>query len=531
MLVELAVRDLGVIENASLLLGPGMTALTGETGAGKTMIVQAIQLLTGGRAESSMVRTGASEAIVEGRFVLDGGDEVVLKRVVPANGRSRAYVDGSMATIANLAEMGERVVDLHGQHQHQSLLSPRVQRASLDGFAGIDLGPLNKARAEARSLRKQLSELGGDARARAHEIDLLRYQLNEIDDASIATAAEDDELEELADVLSDATEHRSRAEKVHLSLTGDNGVLDRIGDATHQLSGRRPFDDVVVRLRAAAAELDDVVEELRNTSEAIDDDPARLQQVRSRRQQLADLRRKYGDTLAEVLEFRDEIATRLVRLERHEEVAAELEQQVALVDQTVASHAKTVAESRRLAAPDLAGQINPHLPSLALTHARVLVEVSGDDPADDVEFLFAANSGSPEAPLSKVASGGELARVMLAVRLVLTAGPPTLVFDEVDAGVGGEAAVAVGRSLGRLGAENQVLVVTHLPQVAAFADRQVVVSKHDDGKGVHSSLDETSGDDRVRELARMLAGQPDSAAGREHASELLDMAEQERRQR
>lgn len=531
MLAELAVRDLGVIENASLLLGPGMTALTGETGAGKTMIVQAIQLLTGGRAETSMVRTGASEAVVEGRFVLEDGEEVVLRRVVPASGRSRAYVDGSMATIANLVEMGARVVDLHGQHQHQSLLSPRVQRSALDDFASIDLGPLNAARGEARGLRAQLAELGGDARARAHEIDLLQYQLSEIDDAQLASPEEDRELEDLEDVLSDATEHRNRAGKVKLSLSGDNGVLDRLGEATSQLGGRRPFDEVVERLKAVTAELDDVVEELRNSVDDIDDDPGRLQQIRTRRHLLADLRRKYGDTLAEVIEFRDEIAGRLERLERHEELAAELEQLVAVGDHAVATLAKTVAEERRVAAPELAARINPHLPSLALTHAEVSVDVRGDDPCDDVEFLFAANSGSPHAPLSKVASGGELARVMLAVRLVLTAGPPTLVFDEVDAGVGGEAAVAVGRSLARLGADNQVLVVTHLPQVAAFADRQVVVSKHDDGEVVHSSLEETAGDDRVRELARMLAGQPDSAAGREHAAELLSMAETERQQR
>lgn len=533
MLVELAVRDLGVIEESSLVLGPGMTALTGETGAGKTMIVQAIQLLTGGRAEPSVVRAGAAEAMVEGRFMVDGedGEEVVLRRVVPANGRSRAYVNGAMATVANLSEVGARVVDLHGQHQHQSLLQARIQRGALDEFAGIDLGPLEAATADARGLRDQLSELGGDTRARAQEIDLLGFQLSEIDAASITSPSEDAELEALEDVLADAVEHRDRAETVRSSLGGDGGVLDLLGEAQHLLANRSVFDPVVARLRATAAEIDDVVDEVRNIGEGIDDDPARLTQLRNRRQLLVDLRRKYGDTLGEVLEFRAEVATRLERLEHHEELAADLEQRLAVADSVVAQAAKEVAEARRLAAPSLGSAVTSHLGSLALERAQVSVDVRGDDPGDEVEFLFSANSGSPDLALQKVASGGELARVMLAVRLVLTAGPPTLVFDEVDAGVGGEAAVAVGRSLGTLGRTHQVLVVTHLPQVAAFADQQVVVEKHDDGNVVKSSLSTVAGDDRVRELARMLAGQPDSEAGRQHAAELLSLADSERASR
>jgi DNA repair protein RecN (Recombination protein N) len=229
MLVELAVRDLGIIDRSSLVLGPGMTALTGETGAGKTMIVQAIHLLTGGRADATMVRVGAEEAVVEGRFVTPDGEEIVLRRVVPANGRSRAYVDGHMATAAHLSDEGARLVDLHGQHQHQSLLSTRVQRQALDGHAGIDLTALRAARDEVAALRRQLDELGGDARARAHEIDLLRYQAGEIDAASVAGPDELFALEELEDTLADATAHIAEGLGALASLTDDGGVVDQLG--------------------------------------------------------------------------------------------------------------------------------------------------------------------------------------------------------------------------------------------------------------------------------------------------------------
>lgn len=531
MLVELAVRDLGIIDEARLVLGPGLTALTGETGAGKTMVVQAIHLLTGGRADPSMVRVGAAEAVVEGRFVDHSGDEVVLRRVVPASGRSRAYVDGSMATAANLSEVGEQLVDLHGQHQHQSLLSTAVQRRALDGYGGVELDELRSARDEESQLRRQLSDLGGDARARAHEIDLLEYQLNEIDGADLQGPDELDELAELEDALADAAAHIAEGLAARDALTGDAGAIDQVGEAAARLASRVPYRVAAERLRALEAELADTAEQIRDIAEAIEDDPVRLAEVRMRRQRLFELTRKYGDTLAEVIAYRADISERLTRLGRHEELAEELEQAIAVTQNRVAAAAKRVAEMRRMAAPSLGADVTQYLPALALERAELSVDVRGADPADDVEFLFTANSGAPQLSLGKVASGGELARVMLAVRLVLTAGPPTLVFDEVDAGVGGEAAVAVGRSLGRLSADNQVLVVTHLPQVAAFADDQVVVRKTDDGRTVSSHLARVEGDDRIRELARMLAGQPDSTAGREHAAELLALAEADRSQR
>ena len=543
MLVELAVRNLGVIERASLVLGPGMTALTGETGAGKTMIVQAVQLLVGGRADPAMVRTGADAAVVEGRFVVsdstadtsrpDGASsrrepsdsyEIVLRRVVPAAGRSRAYVDGEMASASQLAELGAGLIDLHGQHQHQSLLSGRTQRASLDRWGNVDLRPLRAARDELVALQRNLAALGGDARARAQEIDVLRYQVDEISEAQLDDPDELQRLTEREDLLADAAAHLAAGHSAHHSLSGDDGAIDKLGEAVAALASRQPFAAVGVRLGALAVELDDTVEQLRGVLDSIDEDPRALAEVRARHQRLRELTRKYGDTLVDVLAFGADAAQRLSGLERHDELAGELETRIAAAQEHVAREADAVACARSAAAPGLAAAVTEHLGSLALEHGRLDVDVSGPAPSDDVEFRFSANRGTGTGPLSKVASGGELARVMLALRLVLTAGPPTLVFDEVDAGVGGETALAVGRALSSLAPAHQVLVVTHLPQVAAFAHHQVAVRKTDDGATVASDVVLVTGGERISELARMLSGQPDLASGRQHATELLASA-------
>ncbi len=535
MLEELAVRDLGVIEDLRLVLGPGMTALTGETGAGKTLVVDAIDLLVGGRAEATLVRAGATEAWVEGRFTVpdapEGDDEVVLARAIPAQGRSRAYVNGRLATVTELREWGERLVDLHGQHAHQSLLSPAVQRAALDRFGEVDLEPLRAARAQLRQIDQHLAALGGDERARARELDLLRFQVQELEQAALTGPDEDEALDAEESALADAVAHQEAAATAVAALTSDGGVSDALGTAIGVLGNRRPFTPLEERLRCVAAEVADLAAEIRAVGEGIADDPARLEALRTRRQLLRDLRRKYGETLAEVLAFSEAASARLAELEQHDRRAAELDgqRQAALAD--VAAAAARVAEQRRAAVGPLAAAVEAHLADLAMPRARVVVEAAGQDPADDVALLLAANPGSPALPLAKAASGGELARTMLALRLVLTAGPPTLVFDEVDAGIGGEAAVAVGRSLAALGSDHQVLVVTHLPQVAAFASSHVRVTKRsgeDHTVAVHEQLDDAG---RVEELSRMLSGLPDSATARDHASELLATATRQRRGR
>ena len=529
MLVELRVRDLGVIADLTLVLGPGMTALTGETGAGKTLLVEAIELLVGGKADPVLVRPGATEAIVEGRFVVDDVETVVTRTLPSAgSGRSRATIDGGMATLAALAEAGASLVDLHGQHAHQSLLSPAVQRAALDLFAGVDHGPLQAARRELREIDDALESLGGDARSRARELDLLRFQIAELDAAELSDPDEDESLREDEERLADADAARAAAGAAHDALLEDGGAGDGIRSALAAIAGRGALAPIGERLLALQAELGDVGAELRSASESMESDPERLAVLRARRQQLRDLQKKYGDTLVEVIAFADEARARLEELESYEERVAELEQRQTAVREAGAAAAAAMATARRASAPRLAAAIEAHLRELALPRATVEVSVEGDGPADDVSILFAANAGEPRLPLTKVASGGELARTMLAARLVLSDAPATLVFDEVDAGIGGSAAVAVGRSLAALAARHQVLVVTHLPQVAAFADVQIAVDKVERGGRTvaRAALLDDAG--RVIELSRMLSGQPGSSTARDHAEELLASAARER---
>ena len=523
MLAELVVRDLGVIADLSLVLGPGMTALTGETGAGKTLLVEAIELLVGGRADPVLVRPGAPEARVDGRFVV-GDDEVVLSRVVPSSGRSRAYVDGRPVPVGALAEHGTRLVDLHGQHAHQSLLSTPVQRAALDRFAGVDLGPLSAARARVAEIDDALAALGGDERARARELDLLRFQVSELEAAAIEDPDEDARLELEEEALADSTAHREAAAVAHAALTDDGGAADAIGAALGALSGRRPFAELEARLRGVAAEVAEAASDVRAAGEAIEDDPERLSAIRERRQVLRELRRKYGESLADVVAYADEVCRRVAELESHEHRAAALEEQWRDALSAIIAEEAAVGTARRAAAPDLAKAVQANLQQLAMPHARFEVAVGAADPGDDVTFLLSANPGEPALPLAKVASGGELARAMLAARLVLSEAPDTLVFDEVDAGIGGEAAVAVGRSLAALGGAHQVLVVTHLPQVAAWADVQVAVVKEAAGGRTVAAARPVDGEDRVVELSRMLSGSPDSGTARSHAEELLASA-------
>ncbi len=519
MLSELAVTDLGVIRQLSLVLADGMVAVTGETGAGKTLVVEAIELLVGGRADPSMVRHGAEEAVVEGRFVV-AGDEVVVRRVVPASGRSRAYIDGALATAGALAELGTTLVDLHGQHDHQSLLSPAVQRDALDRFGGVDLGPRAEARRQLAELDRQLAELGGDERARAREIDLLRFQVDELAAAGLADPDEDEHLAAEEELLADALAHQEAALVALAALDADEGAVAGVARAAAALDGRAPFADSLERLRILEAELVDVASTVRARGESIEDDPARLDAVQQRRRLLHELQRKYGDSLAEVIGFEAEARQRLEALTDRDRLAVDLDGRRATARAALAEAERQVGAARRAAAPRLAEATLAHLVELAMPQARMAVEVEGEA-GDDVSYLLAANPGSPPRPLVKVASGGELARTMLALRLVLSAAPPTLVFDEVDAGVGGAAATAVGRALAALATDHQVLVVTHLPQVAAWAGVQVGISKREQDATTVTEAQVLAGTEREVELARMLSGSPDSTTARRHAAELL----------
>ena len=519
MLTELHIENLGVIDTLDLQLSNGLVALTGETGAGKTMIVEAINLLVGGRADAGMVRPGATEARVEGRFVF-GDEEVILCRTIPLDGRSRAYVNGRLATVGQLAEHGLDLVDMHGQHAHQSLLGAKAQREALDAYAKVDLEPLRNARAAVTEIDAALATLGGDDRMRAREIDLLRFQVNEIIEAALQGADEDEQLSREEDVLADAVNYREALWKAVASLSEESGATDNLGSAVSALSNKEPFAGFVSRLKALQSELEDISADIRDEADSIEENPSRLDEVRQRRQLLVDLRRKYGDSLQEVIAYGDESAARLAELESFEARAATLDQErVAAVRKLEAAQA-VVGKARRDGAAPLAQEVQKNLRTLAMVHAVIDVSV-GQDPGDDVVFLLAANPGSPVMPLTKVASGGELARTMLALRLVLSTGPNTLVFDEVDAGIGGEAAVAVAQALALLGKRHQVLVVTHLPQVAAASHAHIQVSKSVRNGKTYAQAAMLGEEERVAEIARMLSGGVAEATALEHARELL----------
>ncbi len=524
MLAELAVWNLGVITELRLILDEHMTAVTGETGAGKTLIVDAIGLLTGGRADPGVVRPGAPEAVVEGRFV-DGDDELVVRRVVPAGGRSRAYVDGRMATARELAEVTARHVEIYAQHAQHSLLGVGGQRAALDRYAGTDLTRLAEARARVRALEAELAALGGDEASREREIDLLRFQLTDLEAAGIVDADEDDRLAAEQAALGDVAADRTRASEALAALTDESGAVDALGIAVAALGASSAFTDAHRRLAGLAAEVQDAAAELRRRAESIAEDPQRLEAVTERRQLLATLRRRHGDgTLAGVIAEHQRLAERLADLENAEGRAAELAEQLAGHRAEVAAAATEVAEVRRAAAPELSRAVQSELRDLAMGAASFEVSAGEEDPGDDVTMLFGANPGIPPAPLAKAASGGELARAMLALRLVATADQDTVVFDEVDAGIGGGAATAVGAALRRLGRTRQVLVVTHLAQVAAAADHQVGVTKTVTDGTTHTVASRLTDEARVVELSRMLSGRPTSDSARAHARELLAAA-------
>jgi len=541
MLTELRVRDLGVIEDLALGFGPGMTALTGETGAGKTLLVEALQLVLGGRAVPGFVRAGAEQAMVEARFVVDGA-EVILARSVPADGRSRAWVDGRMVPVAALAEAGGELVDIHGQHDQHSLLSGAAQRRALDDFAGADLGPRELARQKLEEIERALAALGGDDHQRAREADVLRHQVGEIDAAAIEDHEEEEKLRAEEGRLADLAAHREAAALALSALAGDGSeaaALDSLGLAASALAGMPAFSGWIERLRAALAELGDVASDLRMVIETWQDDPARLSEVQARRHLLSELRRKYGGTLADVVGYGETARRHLSELEGASEAARDLQRRSAGARAELRRAEAVLGRVRREAAPRLAAAAEERLKRLAMPGARMEIAVDGsnsddaseafdgvgaDVAGDGVRFMLGANPGEPLQPLARVASGGELARAMLALRLVAAGGPATMVFDEVDAGVGGVSALALGRALQEVSEGRQVLVVTHLAQVAAFADSQVRVDKGTRHGRTVTRAEELAGSDRVVELSRMMSGHPDSSTARAHSEELLASA-------
>ena len=528
MLVELSIENLGIIENVRVSFDGGFTAFTGETGAGKTMLVEAINLVVGRRADVSVIRDGAEEARVEARFITntaEGEVETILCRVLHREGRSRAYINDRMATVASLAEIGDELVDIHGQHAHQRLLSLSTQRNSLDQFGNVSTTELQSAREAVTHIDANLAALGGDEKSRVREIDLLQFQCDEIESSRITNPDEDLQLSQEEDMLTDVVRHQESLQKIVSLLSDDGAVVDLLGEAVSAMAPVTSLPALSERLRSLAAEAKDVADTVRDAAEGSEHDPARLEEIRLRRQSLRDLMRKYGDSLSDVMAFGAEARERLNELLGYAERVSELEKAKAVALRDLAKCQKEVGNARREVAPKLATAVQKRLRQLALPNATVQVavgDIDSDPAGESVVFMLAANPGSAPQPIAKVASGGELARVMLALRLVLTGDPATMVFDEVDAGIGGEAAVAVATALRELGNDHQVIAVTHLAQVAASAHGQVAVSKSVKGGKTFGAATRVAENERAMEIARMLSGGVADESANAHARDLLE---------
>ncbi|MFJ5831384.1 DNA repair protein RecN [Streptomyces sp. NPDC093089] len=575
VLEEMRIRSLGVIDDAVVELSPGFTAVTGETGAGKTMVVTSLGLLLGGRADPALVRIGAASAVVEGRISVPAGapaavraeeagaelDEGVLlvSRTVSAEGRSRAHLGGRSVPVGLLAELADELVAVHGQTDQQGLLKPARQRGALDRYAGeavsVPLGAYADAYKRLRAVTGELDEITTRARERAQEADLLRFGLGEIE-AVAPLPGEDVELTAEAERLGHAEALASAAALAHGALAGNPEDPESV-DATTLVAGAgraleavRSHDPALAALADRMGEisilLGDVATELAGYADDLDADPLRLAAVEERRAALTQLIRKYGrdgEGTTAVLAWAEESAGRLGELDGDDDRIEELTAERDRLRDDLSVLAQRLTDARTEAADRFAAAVTAELASLAMPHARVSFALSqtedpegvevdgrrvayGPSGADEVELLLAPHPGAPPRPIAKGASGGELSRVMLAVEVVFAGVDPvpTYLFDEVDAGVGGKAAVEIGRRLAKLARSAQVVVVTHLPQVAAFADRQLLVEKTNDGSVTRSGVTVLEGEERVRELSRMLAGQEDSETARAHAEELLATA-------
>ncbi len=534
MLTELRVRDLAVIADVTLPLRPGLNVLTGETGAGKSMLVDALALLLGERASADLVRPGAEKTVIEAAFegVQDVEDGVmVLKREVSSEGRSRVWINGSPATVGMLAEVGAKLVDLHGQHETQSLLKPDAQREILDAYAGaqVERVAVRDAHQRLRDLEQREAELANRQDEVRRKADYLRHVVQEIERAA-PKVGEDDALGTDAKRLAHADELGRLARE--LEETVDSAVLARAHKILAALAKVDPSTAAWQELLdTATANAQELAQTARDYASGIDADPSRLAAVEQRRDLLFRLQQKYGPSIPDILATRDSSARELELLDTADLDLRNLADDRARAAAEFAQACAALTKKRTAAGKTLSTAVNELLPALGMAGGRfdascsVLRAPTGDG-AETIVFEVTLNVGMDQRPLARVASGGELSRLMLALKVVLSAhdAVPTLVFDEVDQGIGGEVGVRVGEALARVaGAERQALVITHLPQIAVYADHHLTVAKGKKGGVATSDVEVVEGESRVKEIARML-GDADMETALRHAAELLRTA-------
>jgi DNA repair protein RecN (Recombination protein N) len=545
MLAELCIDDLVLIASARLEFCAGLNVITGETGAGKTLLAQAIGLLMGQKGGDDLVRPGAERALVQALFE-SGDDTLAVARELPRGGRSRARRDGLLSSAAAVEEALRERLAFYGQLEHTRLLQLERQLDLLDGAAPAELEPLQAAYGEAhdraRRLSRELEQLRGAGREREREIDMLRFQVNEIETAALEPG-EDERLARERERLRHAGKLLERAGGALALLAGesDAAALDAVRVAQRLVAEAAALDvalgPLAERLDSIGAELDDLGEGLRSYLDELDVDPAHRDAMELRYDRLKALMRKYGGSADEVLAYAQSSRERLALLEEFEANEEQLGADVAAAQRAALKAAEALSAARRRLAPDVARRVETELRGLAMPHATFSIEVTprgegyealGPRGADDVEFLFGANPGVPPRPLRETASGGELSRAMLAIRGIVTLGDDveTLIFDEVDTGIGGVTAAALGERLARLAERRQVLCITHLPQVAAYAERQFAIVKRSDvaAGSTETTVRQVDGEERLAELCRMLGAAPDDQAARNHAAGMLARA-------
>lgn len=565
MIEEIYIRDLGVIQEARLSFGPGLTVITGETGAGKTMVLSALGLLLGERSDSSSIRRGQDQAFVEGRWFLKNNTdaaaqvserlaeagvelsdgELIMNRSVSSEGRGRASVSGKAAPINLLSELGEKLVVVHGQSDQIRLKSAVAQREALDQFAGA-AALLNEYQMHFQSWKSasaQLEEIQSALDARAIEAQELRAAVVELESAD-PQPGEDQELTDRANRLTHVEELRIAASTAHEAISSESfdGATDAIGligvarRSLEQVAAHDPELEIIAEsLKQLGYQLNDASAEISGYLDGLDGDSARiLESIQERRAVLNTLLRKYGPTLDDVIKFRETASDRLLELDSSSDQIEKLTAQAEYSLNQVTAAAEKLSNARKSAAERLADQVTAELAALAMSGSTLVVDVAeaaefGLFGKDQISIQLSSYPGAEPRPLGKGASGGELSRIMLAIEVVLaqTEQAPTFIFDEVDAGVGGAAAIEVGRRLAMLAKQAQVIVVTHLAQVAAFANQHLRVLKNSTDEFTATDVVALNNEDRVNELARMLSGMPESDSGRTHAAELLEKAHQE----
>ena len=558
MLRELTIKNVAVIDELTVTFVPGLNVLTGETGAGKSILIDALQLVLGARGSENLLRSGAEEAAVEAAFdagpgsrvtellgaegvAVEPGEPLILRRQLFRDGRTRAYANGRLTAAATLRVLGECLVDIHGQHPGQLLLDPRRHRDLLDGYAGTtdEVRAYRDRHGAWQALRREREALLLAERERAQRQDLLEFQRREIEAARL-TIGEEESLGAEHAILGNHERLFAAVEQAYGTLEeSDEALLTLLSAAAARVREAAGIDprlgEVLETLETGAVHLREAARGLRDYRARIEFDPERLEAIESRLHEIGKLKRKYGGTVGEILEHLTRVRADLKTLEHSETRLGELEQMLTASRRDLASRAERLSTARRRAAPRLQEAILAEIHELGMARAAFEVRVTsagsgeealGPHGTDEVEFLISPNPGEPLKPLHKIASGGELSRTMLAIRVILAAADqtPTLIFDEVDAGIGGNTAEMVGRKLTAVSRERQVLCVTHLPQIACFADHHVVVAKRSLRDRTQTSVQMLPTAERAQELARMLGGLSRSGTPLQHATELLEAA-------